>query len=102
LFVEFPGVAAPVPAGALNQHISDTIRPRTASGVRRTDADVHRGDAGWTKTLRNFHWIGLEPHSISAGTVRADVVEIRLRVHPCRSSHRWYWKPSTWLGRISR
>jgi hypothetical protein len=60
-----------------------------ASFTRR----VHRGDAGrrgdgsrssgrWLdQDASQFHWIGLEPHSISVGTARADVVEILLRVH---------------------
>jgi hypothetical protein len=43
--------------------------------------DPNRAPGGWTKDASRLHRIGLEPHSISVGTARIDVVEILLRTH---------------------
>ena len=40
-----------------------------------------RSPAGWTDEAVQVHRIGVEPHSISVGTARADVVETVLHVH---------------------
>ncbi|MGW5612049.1 hypothetical protein ACWEWI_39690 [Streptomyces sp. NPDC003753] len=38
--------------------------------------------AGWTKEAVYVHRIGVEPHSISVGTARDDMVESLITVHP--------------------
>ncbi|MGW7210756.1 hypothetical protein, partial [Streptomyces sp. NPDC054837] len=44
-----------------------------------TDSDLPR--ASWTEEAVQVHRIGLEPHSISAGTTRDDMVESQITVH---------------------
>lgn len=48
-----------------------------AGGATRAD----RPPAGWTRET-DVHRIGIEPHSISAGTARREFVETTLEVHP--------------------
>lgn len=43
--------------------------------------DPTRAPGGWTDEAVRSHRIGLEPHSISVGAARADVVETTLIVH---------------------
>ncbi|ANZ42236.1 hypothetical protein BBK82_46195 [Lentzea guizhouensis] len=43
--------------------------------------DSERPPGGWTADAVHVHRIGLEPHSISVGTARADLVETVLAVH---------------------
>ena len=38
--------------------------------------------AGWTEEAVQIHRIGVEPHSISVGTARDDMVESSITVHP--------------------
>jgi hypothetical protein len=38
--------------------------------------------AGWTREASQFHRIGVEPHSLSVGTARDDLVETTLSIHP--------------------
>ncbi|MEU6669508.1 hypothetical protein [Streptomyces sp. NPDC046727] len=44
-----------------------------------TDPDLP--PAGWTKEAVHVHRIGVEPHSISVGTARDDMVESLITVH---------------------
>lgn len=37
--------------------------------------------AGWTEEAVQIHRIGVEPHSISVGTARDDLVEVLIRAH---------------------
>src|SRR3954467_9799746 len=48
----------------------------------RAGAAIHPGRVagGWTEEAVQVHRIGLEPHSISIGTARTDVVETVLKV----------------------
>jgi hypothetical protein len=43
--------------------------------------DPDRPAGGWTDDAVQVHRIGLEPHSISVGTARQDLVETVLAVH---------------------
>lgn len=43
--------------------------------------DPDRPAGGWTEDAAHLHRIGLEPHSISVGTAREDLVETVLTVH---------------------
>lgn len=43
--------------------------------------DPDRPAGGWTEDAVQLHRIGLEPHSISVGTAREDLVEMVLLVH---------------------
>lgn len=43
--------------------------------------DPHLPPAGWTDEAVHVHRIGLEPHSISVGTARDDMVESLITVH---------------------
>jgi hypothetical protein len=43
--------------------------------------DPDRPAGGWTEDAVQLHRIGLEPHSISVGTAREDLVETVLAVH---------------------
>ncbi|REF00730.1 hypothetical protein [Thermomonospora umbrina] len=43
--------------------------------------DPGRPPAGWTDDAVNIHRIGVEPHSISVGTTRDDMVEALITVH---------------------
>jgi hypothetical protein len=44
------------------------------------DSDLPAG--GWTREASQFHRIGVEPHSLSVGTARDDMVETALCIHP--------------------
>lgn len=45
-------------------------------------ADPRLPAAGWTREASDMHRIGVEPHSISVGTARIDVVETVLQILP--------------------
>jgi hypothetical protein len=45
-------------------------------------ADPDLSPGGWTREASHFHRIAVEPHSLSVGTARYDMVETMLRIHP--------------------
>jgi hypothetical protein len=45
-------------------------------------ADPDLSPGGWTREASQLHRVAVEPHSLSVGTARDDMVETTLRIHP--------------------
>jgi hypothetical protein len=56
--------------------------------MRLHAADPDLSPGGWTREAAQFHLIGVEPHSLSVGTARDDMVETMLRIHPAEPGSR--------------
>jgi hypothetical protein len=76
-----------VPAAALlvlADHEQFYVQDLDAHGawMRIRGGDPDLPPAGWSHDAVHLHRIGVEPHSISVGTARSDVVETMLEFHP--------------------
>ena len=59
-----------------------------ARWMRSHGTDPDLAPAGWTHEAVQIHRIGVEPHSLSVGTARDDMVETTLRIHSTEPKNR--------------